>query len=276
MTDMNVVVKWWARIRENVAAARQLVERIESAGRSDADLNWALVKYIENVTESIKQLDAATNRELLDLFIEIPADRSDEKLSWKNLKGLRDVVVHSFWEIDHELILHKAKYEFLQLQELLDHIRFIYEPDGAGTGFSIYDPASLNPRALLSPQATFWRYGYAVDDPPSIGRSDIWIGYSEKTGLTIFRSGWHGASFDRVISFASAKTPHQWMIVEASEQLKIGLAEQGIRTRIDWIEAFYALLGEEDEIEQESTATTDLTDESARVHLDNGYVSGDE
>ena len=247
---MNIVLKWWVRIRENVAVARQLVERIENAERSDADLNWALVKYMENITESIKQLDNATNRELLDLLIEIPADRPDEKLSWKNLKGLRDVIVHSFWEIDHDLIFHKAKYELFLLQELLDHVWLVYEPNGPGTGALVYDPAPEMKHAPLGPQATFWRHGYAVDEPPTVGRSDIVIASIPKHGLIIARLGWNGLTFDRIISFASTKIPHQWMVIESSKQLKAAYAEQGIHSRAEWIERFHASLDEADEIEQ--------------------------
>ena len=47
------------------------------------------------IGESIKNLDKITNRELLSKYSEIP---------WKNVMGVRDFIVHHYFEVDADVI----------------------------------------------------------------------------------------------------------------------------------------------------------------------------
>lgn len=52
------------------------------------------------VGESIKNLDKITNRELLPRYSEIP---------WKNVMGVRDFIVHHYFEVDADVIFEICK-----------------------------------------------------------------------------------------------------------------------------------------------------------------------
>lgn len=52
------------------------------------------------VGESIKNLDKITNRELLPKYSEIP---------WKNVMGVRDFIVHHYFEVDADVIFEICK-----------------------------------------------------------------------------------------------------------------------------------------------------------------------
>ena len=52
------------------------------------------------IGESIKNLDKITNRELLSKYSEIP---------WKNVMGVRDFIVHHYFEVDADVIFEICK-----------------------------------------------------------------------------------------------------------------------------------------------------------------------
>jgi uncharacterized protein with HEPN domain len=52
------------------------------------------------VGESIKNLDKITNHELLPQYSEIP---------WKNVMGVRDFIVHHYFEVDADVIFSICK-----------------------------------------------------------------------------------------------------------------------------------------------------------------------
>ena len=52
------------------------------------------------IGESIKNLDKITNRELLSKYSEIP---------WKNVMGVRDFIVHHYFEVDADVIYSICK-----------------------------------------------------------------------------------------------------------------------------------------------------------------------
>ena len=52
------------------------------------------------VGESIKNLDKITNRELLPKYSEVP---------WKNVMGVRDFIVHHYFEVDADVIFEICK-----------------------------------------------------------------------------------------------------------------------------------------------------------------------
>ena len=52
------------------------------------------------IGESIKNLDKITSHELLPLYSEIP---------WKNVMGVRDFIVHHYFEVDADVIFDICK-----------------------------------------------------------------------------------------------------------------------------------------------------------------------
>ena len=67
------------------------------------------------VGESLKNLDKCTNGLLLPTYPSIP---------WKNVKGLRDIIAHHYFDIDASQILWIIKNEMPLLK---DAIRFFIE-----------------------------------------------------------------------------------------------------------------------------------------------------
>lgn len=68
------------------------------------------------VGESIKNLDKITNKELLVKYPEIP---------WKNVMGIRDIIVHHYFDVDADEIFRICKEDIPQLYEII--IRMINE-----------------------------------------------------------------------------------------------------------------------------------------------------
>ena len=82
----------------------------------DDPLFLASVKAIENVTESVKQLDNIDNRILIQLF---------KMTQWQNM---RDVVAHQFWEFDVDVIWNTARNDLLELHKLLGNLNIKDDP----------------------------------------------------------------------------------------------------------------------------------------------------
>ena len=68
------------------------------------------------IGESIKNLDKITNKELLVKYPEIP---------WKNVMGIRDIIVHHYFDVDADEIFRICKEDLPQLYEII--IRMINE-----------------------------------------------------------------------------------------------------------------------------------------------------
>ena len=68
------------------------------------------------IGESIKNLDKITNKEVLVKYPEIP---------WKNVMGIRDIIVHHYFDVDADEIFRICKEDLPQLYEII--IRMINE-----------------------------------------------------------------------------------------------------------------------------------------------------
>ena len=88
-------------MRVFTSRAMSLAERLDGETLSrDNDLFWALVKYAENVQESVKQLDNL-NKSILPALEEIPNKSQDATdISWEGFKKMREVLAHQFGNID--------------------------------------------------------------------------------------------------------------------------------------------------------------------------------
>ena len=81
-------------------------------GREKLD---AACMVIEAIGESIKNLDKITNNELLPLY---------PSIEWKEVKGVRDVIAHHYFDIDANEIFSIINNDF---DSLKDAIRFFKE-----------------------------------------------------------------------------------------------------------------------------------------------------
>lgn len=62
------------------------------------------------IGESIKNLDKITNKELLVKYPEIP---------WKNVMGIRDIIVHHYFDVDADEIFRICKEDIPQLYKMI-------------------------------------------------------------------------------------------------------------------------------------------------------------
>ena len=114
---------WLERMTINVARATNLSSRLSFTDMNESnDLFWALAKYTENVQECAKKLDCL-NHNVLEALEEVPlkSDRGED-LTWKNMKGMRDIIAHRFWGIDQRVLWETTTKEFLVLRTLLSRL----------------------------------------------------------------------------------------------------------------------------------------------------------
>ena len=62
------------------------------------------------IGESIKNLDKITNKELLVKYPEIP---------WRNVMGIRDIIVHHYFDVDADEIFRICKEDIPQLYKVI-------------------------------------------------------------------------------------------------------------------------------------------------------------
>lgn len=62
------------------------------------------------IGESVKSLDKITNKKLLANYPEIP---------WKNVMGVRDIIVHHYFDIDADEIFRICKEDIPQLLQII-------------------------------------------------------------------------------------------------------------------------------------------------------------
>ena len=146
-------------MRVFTSRAMSLAERLDGETLSrDNDLFWALVKYAENVQESVKQLDNL-NKSILPALEEIPNKSQDATdISWEGFKKMREVLAHQFGNIDPGILWEVVTKEFPVLDQLL---RVLVVGEGLadkGHGFNVKFKAGqfrnlprFDPRALFSP-----------------------------------------------------------------------------------------------------------------------------
>ena len=153
------VEAWLGEMRIFTNRAMSLAGRLDGETLSkDNDLFWALVKYAENVQESIKQLDNM-NKSILPALEEIPnKSQGATDVSWEGFKKMREILAHQFGNIDPGILWHVVTEEFPVLDQLL---RVLVVGEGVadkGHGFNVRFRAGLfrnlprfDPNALFSP-----------------------------------------------------------------------------------------------------------------------------
>ena len=64
------------------------------------------------IGESLKNLDKTTNGQLLPTYPSIP---------WKNVKGLRDIIAHHYFDVDADQILWIIQNEIMPLRKAIEY-----------------------------------------------------------------------------------------------------------------------------------------------------------
>jgi uncharacterized protein with HEPN domain len=106
-------------INENIETIKKRTERISSSNdftSSDAGmilLDSICMKLVA-IGESIKNLDKATNKELLCLYPQI---------NWRQAMGMRDIIVHHYFDVDAEEIFKTLQEDIPLLDDVLEKIK---------------------------------------------------------------------------------------------------------------------------------------------------------
>ena len=105
-------------LEDILSAIERLEERTKDIHSTDDFLSSASGMVLLDATcmlliaigESLKNLDKVTNGELLPTYPSIP---------WKNVKGLRDIIAHHYFDVDAAQILWIIKNEISPLKEAI-------------------------------------------------------------------------------------------------------------------------------------------------------------
>lgn len=123
--------KWLDRMRENSQRAIALTEGLSFEDLHESNhLFWALVKYAENVEESIKELDKISGAIFPEL-IEV------DEATWTGLKKMRERLAHQFWNVDPEVLWNTATIDFVILHSLLKQLVIHAMPMGRDDKLSL-------------------------------------------------------------------------------------------------------------------------------------------
>lgn len=111
MFDKELVIDTLSQIKETLSTIMARTSEIHTV--DDFYMNEAGMILLDSVCmklvavgESIKNLDKITNRELL---LEYPA------VNWKDIKGMRDIIVHHYFDIDANVVLYSLQKEIPDL-----------------------------------------------------------------------------------------------------------------------------------------------------------------
>ena len=107
-----------AILEDILSAIERLEERTKDIHSTDDFLSSASGMVLLDATcmlliaigESLKNLDKVTNGELLPTYPSVP---------WKNVKGLRDIIAHHYFDVDAAQILWIIKNEISPLKEAI-------------------------------------------------------------------------------------------------------------------------------------------------------------
>ena len=105
-------------LEDILSAIERLEERTKDIHSVDDFLSSASGMVLLDATcmlliaigESLKNLDKVTNGELLPTYPSVP---------WKNVKGLRDIIAHHYFDVDAAQILWIIKNEISLLKEAI-------------------------------------------------------------------------------------------------------------------------------------------------------------
>ena len=98
------------RLEERTKSVRSIDDFIGSS--ENMVLLDATCMLLIAISESLKNLDKTTNGQLLPTYPSIP---------WKNVKGLRDIIAHHYFDVDADQILWIIQNEIMPLKKAIEY-----------------------------------------------------------------------------------------------------------------------------------------------------------
>ena len=98
------------RLEERTKSVRSIDDFIGSS--ENMVLLDATCMLLIAIGESLTNLDKTTNGQLLPTYPSIP---------WKNVKGLRDIIAHHYFDVDADQILWIIQNEIMPLKKAIEH-----------------------------------------------------------------------------------------------------------------------------------------------------------
>ena len=119
MYDRDLAYELICLIIDNIETIRKRTAGINSSdGFTSSESGMILLDSIcmklAAIGETIKNLDKATNKNLLNRYSQV---------NWKQAMGMRDIIVHHYFDVDAEVIFKTLKEDIPLLRDILKKIK---------------------------------------------------------------------------------------------------------------------------------------------------------
>ena len=118
MCDKELLIDALGQIKDTLSVVMKRTKSIQTVddfymSESGMILLDSFCMKLVAIGEAIKNLDKLTDRTLL---INYPS------INWKDIKGMRDIIVHHYFDVDASVILYSFHHEVPQLYKVIDQI----------------------------------------------------------------------------------------------------------------------------------------------------------
>ena len=118
MCDKELLIDTLEQIKDTLSVVMKRTKSIQTVddfymSESGMILLDSVCMKLVAIGEAIKNLDKLTDRTLL---INYPS------INWKDIKGMRDIIVHHYFDVDAIVILYSLHHEVPQLYKVIDQI----------------------------------------------------------------------------------------------------------------------------------------------------------
>ena len=119
MYDKELAYELICLIIDNIETIRKRTARINSSNdftssESGMILLDSICMKLAAIGETIKNLDKATNKNFLNRYSQV---------NWKQAMGMRDIIVHHYFDVDAEVIYKTLKEDIPLLRDILNKIK---------------------------------------------------------------------------------------------------------------------------------------------------------
>jgi uncharacterized protein with HEPN domain len=119
MYDKDLAYELICLITDNIETVRRRTTGINSSNdftssESGMILLDSICMKLAAIGETIKNLDKVTNKELLNRYSQV---------NWKQAMGMRDIIVHHYFDVDADVIYKTLKEDIPLLSRVLNKIK---------------------------------------------------------------------------------------------------------------------------------------------------------
>jgi uncharacterized protein with HEPN domain len=119
MYDKELAYELICLIIDNIETIRKRTAHINSSNdftssESGMILLDSICMKLAAIGETIKNLDKATNKNFLNRYSQV---------NWKQAMGMRDIIVHHYFDVDAEVIYKTLKEDIPLLRDILNKIK---------------------------------------------------------------------------------------------------------------------------------------------------------